>query len=117
MGDPIISVINPSTVMKDSDVETLVPALHRQVQEHFQPWWHVGASLDFVPQGSSPKPGSWWLTILDNFDQAGALGYHDVTNEGLPLAKDFAASDLSTGTPTDSSHSVATERGEVLTSA
>ena len=27
--------------------------------------------------------GSWWVVFLDNSDQAGALAYHDLTNEGL----------------------------------
>jgi hypothetical protein len=37
------------------------------------------------------------MSVLDNSDQAGALGYHDVTNEGLPLGKVFAGSDLASG--------------------
>jgi hypothetical protein len=32
--------------------------------------------------------------ILDNSDQAGALGYHDVTKGGSPLGKVFAKTDL-----------------------
>jgi hypothetical protein len=36
-----------------------------------------------------PAPDSWWLVFLDNSDQAGALAYHDLTNEGLPLSKVF----------------------------
>lgn len=36
--------------------------------------------------------------ILDDSDQANALGYHDLTTEGLPIGKVFAASDLKAGT-------------------
>ena len=36
--------------------------------------------------------------MLDNSDQAGALGYHDMTPDGLPLGKVFAATDLQFGT-------------------
>jgi hypothetical protein len=36
--------------------------------------------------------------ILDDSDQAGALGYHDLTPDGLPIGKIFAASDLKAGT-------------------
>ena len=36
--------------------------------------------------------------VLDNSDQAGALGYHDMTPDGLPLGKVFAATDLQFGT-------------------
>lgn len=32
--------------------------------------------------------------MLDNSDQAGALGHHDVTSGGLPMGKVFAATDL-----------------------
>src|SRR5262249_14726958 len=41
---------------------------------------------------------NWWLVILDNSDQAGALGYHDITNEGLPIGKIFAKTDQQYGT-------------------
>ncbi|HEV8551151.1 MAG TPA: hypothetical protein VGQ57_19015, partial [Polyangiaceae bacterium] len=33
--------------------------------------------------------GAWWLVWLDDADQAGALAYHDVTDEGQPLSKVF----------------------------
>jgi len=36
--------------------------------------------------------------LLDDSDQANALGYHDLTTEGLPIGKVFAASDLKAGT-------------------
>jgi hypothetical protein len=36
-----------------------------------------------------PPSGSWWLVFLDNSDQANALAYHDLTNEGLPISKVF----------------------------
>lgn len=93
-----ISVINGSTVLNDSEVKTTVDALQSQVSNDFAPVWGIDAQLSFVPQGESPLPGTWWLVILDNSDQAGALGYHDLTLEGLPLGKVFAESDLEAGT-------------------
>jgi len=93
-----IAVINASTVLTDSQVQNVVPALQKQVSEHFFPVWGVDANLTFVSQGSTPPAGTWWLTVLDDSDQAGALGYHDITNEGLPLGKVFAGSDLKFGT-------------------
>ena len=59
--------------------------------------WGIDATLNFVQQGASPPAGTWWLTILDNSDQAGSLGYHDLTNEGLPLGRVFAGSDMVNG--------------------
>src|SRR5438067_707794 len=68
-----VSVLNASTVLNDDAVRAAVPALQRQVHEHFAPEWGVDADLTFVPRGAPPAEGSWWLTILDTSDQAGAL--------------------------------------------
>jgi hypothetical protein len=92
-----VSVINSSTVLTDNEVSKVVPVLQKQVTQDFYPAWGVDAHLTFVATGDDPAPGSWWLTILDDSDQANALGYHDITNEGLPLGKVFAASDLKFG--------------------
>jgi len=92
-----IAVINASTVLTDALVKAAVPALQTQVHRDFAPAWGVDADLSFVPKGESPDPGAWWLVILDTSDAAGALGYHDLTNEGLPLGKVFAKSDIDLG--------------------
>ncbi len=92
-----VSVINSSTVLTDAQVKPVVDALQTQVHRDFAPPWGVDADLTFVPTGGQPAAGTWWLSILDDSDQAGALGYHDVTNDGLPLGKAFAGSDLKMG--------------------
>jgi hypothetical protein len=92
-----ISVMNASTVVQDTEVKPTVAALQKQVHNDFASIWGVDADLSFVPTGSDPASGSWWLVILDDSDQAGALGYHDLTEEGLPLGKVFAKSDLDAG--------------------
>lgn len=88
-----IAVINESTVAADADVTSWVPALQTQVTDHFLPAWGTDAQLSFVPQSQPPPPDAWQLVVLDDSDQAGALGYHDLTSAGLPLAKVFAKSD------------------------
>ena len=93
-----ISVINESTVLADADVTPVVAALQKQVTNDFRPVWGTDAELTIVPKGAQPATGSWWLVLLDDSDQAGALGYHDFTTEGLPIGKVFAASDLKAGT-------------------
>jgi hypothetical protein len=92
-----VAILNASTVLKDSDVSKAVPALQTQVRQDFAPAWGIDADLSFVPKGSSPPSDAWWLGILDNSDQAGALGYHDLTDQGLPLGKVFAGTDLQYG--------------------
>ena len=89
-----IAFTNESTVLTDPQVKTAIPALQKQITRDFAPIWGVDADLSFVPK-SSPLPAkSWLIGVFDNSDQAGALGYHDLTEEGLPLAKVFAATDI-----------------------
>jgi hypothetical protein len=92
-----ISVINASSVLSDADIQKVVPALQTQVHRDFAPAWGIDAELNFVPHGKRPAPNTWWLAVLDNSDQAGALGYHDITRQGLPLGKVFAKSDMQFG--------------------
>jgi len=90
MAEIKIACVNESSEVSDEDVAKTVTALQKQVTSHFAPAWGVPADVRFVPRGQQPEQGEWWLVILDDADQAGALGYHDVTNEGLPLGKVFA---------------------------
>ncbi|HEY3861510.1 MAG TPA: metallophosphoesterase [Verrucomicrobiae bacterium] len=92
-----VAVINQSTSIADGEVQAAIPALQTQVSRDFAPVWSVDAQLTFVPNGSQPAADAWWLVILDNSDQAGALGYHDLTPNFLPLGKVFAGSDKQLG--------------------
>ena len=47
------------------------------------------ANFTFVSKDHSPAAGTWWVVFLDDSDQADALAYHDLTNEGLPTSKVF----------------------------
>jgi hypothetical protein len=98
MSSTNISVINGSSALSDDDVKAALNALQAQVSRDFAPVWGTDAQLSFVPHGTSPAPGTWWLVFLDTSDQAGALGYHDLTADGLPLGKVFVQSDLDVGT-------------------
>ena len=87
-----VSVINKSTVLTKEEIEKVVAALQGQVHADLAPIWGVDAELSIVPKGKQPDPHSWWLVILDDTDREGALGYHGLTPEGLPLGKVFARS-------------------------
>jgi hypothetical protein len=97
MAEIKIAVINASTTLSDADVRAVVPALQAQVRRDFAPAWGVDADLAFVPKGGTAAPGAWWLVVLDTSDAPGALGYHDLTPEGLPLGKVFAETDRKLG--------------------
>lgn len=73
-------------------------ALQRQASENFAPAWGIDARLNFVPSSSAKGwQGKWNLIITDTSDEAGALGYHDLTPDGLPVGKVFAKTDLQYG--------------------
>lgn len=93
-----IAVINESNVLKDSDAQAAVAAVQKQVSSDFFPLWGVDASVTFVSRNAPVSPEAWQMVLLDNADQAGVLGYHDLTSNGLPLGKIFAATDLQSGT-------------------
>jgi hypothetical protein len=97
MADIYVSIVNRCTVLNDTEVSRVVLALQKQVDNDFGPAWGVSAKLQFVPNGGKLDPQHWWLVVLDDSDQAGALGYHDLTNAGLPIGKAFARSDQEYG--------------------
>jgi hypothetical protein len=89
-----IAVINQSTVLTDAQVAAAVGPLQTQVSRDFAPVWGVDADLTFYARGTAPPATAWQLGVFDNSDQAGALGYHDLTADGLPLGKVFAGTDI-----------------------
>ena len=85
-----IAVINESTAIADADVQAMIAAFSAQWNKDLNSVWGVGAaSFAFNPSKQAPPAGSWWVVFLDNSDQANALAYHDLTNEGLPISKVF----------------------------
>lgn len=93
-GIPTINIVNESSVLSDADVATAVAALQKQVSIDFKPHWGQSAKLVIA---DSVKSINWGLVLLDDSDQAGALGYHDLTAGGYPLGKVFAKTDLDYG--------------------
>lgn len=94
-----LAVMNRSTVLPDAEVRKGAHSVHKQIRQHYAPIWGVSAHVDFVGLEDLPRPGSWTIAVLDNSDEANALGYHDLTPEGLPLGKAFAGTDLQIGSP------------------
>ena len=107
MANPIVAVVNHSTVVDQSQLTAAVTALQEQVSEHFEPRWNAGASLLVVDATGAGQArglrateladqlpaGAWLLSILDDSDQAGALGYHELDATSTPVGKVFAKSD------------------------
>jgi hypothetical protein len=88
-----IAVINASTPangVSDADIQKMLPAFETQWNRDLKPIWPIEeATFRFAPKGTVPPAGAWWLVFLDTSDQQGALAYHDLTNQGMPLSKVF----------------------------
>lgn len=92
--------INESTVISDEALAPIISTLQHQVWNDFRPTWGVTAMLSQVPKGQAPPPNKFWVGIFDTSDQAGALGYHDLTPQGLAIGKVFAKTDIEYGAQT-----------------
>jgi hypothetical protein len=89
-----IDIVNESSVVTDAQLAKAVAAVQTQVHRDFAPAWGIDADLTTIPKGKKPRPKTWWIGVFDDSDKPGALGYHDLTNKGLPLGYVFAKSDI-----------------------
>ena len=87
---PQLAVINESSVATDASLPSMLPAILYQWNSDLMPVWPIeSATISFFASGQAPPAGTWWVVFLDDSDQASALAYHDLTNEGLPISKVF----------------------------
>jgi len=91
---PNIACINLATVDLGVDFDKLIPALQKFLDDCFMPIWGTPAKL---VKASKPITGAWTIVFLDDADAPGALGYHDLTKNGLPLSKVFVKPTLKIG--------------------
>lgn len=97
MSIPVIAISNASTCLSDAQIEAIFPALQKQVSSDFQPYWDADCTLAFLGSDQPLPPGWWQIAVLDNPDQAGDLGYHELSSQNTPLGKVFAKLDLENG--------------------
>ena len=91
---PVIVITNASTCLTDKQVSAVIPAMQRQVSLDFKAYWDLDCQLSFLAQRETLPEGWWQISVMDNPDQAGALGYHETSSRGTPLGKVFAGLDL-----------------------
>src|SRR5918998_1403074 len=92
--NPLIAISNDSTVLSDMDVVGMISSLQRQVTEHFQPAWGVGAQIVFAER-RVPRH-AYRIVVVDeavSADDAGYMGYH-FHSDGSPVATIFAKDDM-----------------------
>jgi len=101
---PHVLIVNhPGSGADDADLPKIAAALARQVEEHFAPFYGVTCTVGSVASTFTDfdhtklPPGTWIIGLFKDADQPGALGYHDMTVHGEPLAKVFPLLDKQDG--------------------
>jgi hypothetical protein len=94
----VLDCTNRSSVVGNVDFERYLAAQQRQLDEDFCPEWGLNARIACSDLETVPTD-AWDLVVLDDSDQADALGYHDDVKgpKGMPLGKVFARSDQGAG--------------------
>lgn len=92
-----IYIKNLSTVVPDADLAKAVPAFQRQMTGDFAPLYGLDAEIFLIGKNDTPPAHAWMLFVLDDADQAGALGYHDLASDGAPIGKVFAGTTINSG--------------------
>ena len=88
---PTIACFNKASTPLGVDLDALISAMQVYMDKHVTPVWGTPAKLvksnDFVK-------GAWAIVFLDDADTPGALAYHDLTPDGLPVSKVFVRTTL-----------------------
>lgn len=91
---PTIACFNQAKTPLGVDLDDLIAVLQAYVNNFVAPVWGTPATLvrsdDFLK-------GAWAVSLLDDSDQANILGFHNLTDEGLPLSKVFVRTTLANG--------------------
>ena len=88
---PTIVCVNNATVALGVDFDALIAAMQVFVDDHVAPAWGTPAKL---VKGRDLKPGKWGMVFVDHADHAHALARHDLTPDGLPMARVFVKTTL-----------------------
>jgi len=88
---PTIVCVNNATVPLGVDFSDLVAAMQVFVDDHVAPVWGTRAKL---VKAKDLKPGKWAMVFVDHADHARALARHDLTPDGLPMARVFVKTTL-----------------------
>jgi hypothetical protein len=88
---PTIAVFNKAKTPLGVDLDALISAMQTFIDQHVVPVWGTPAKLQ---RSTGFIKNAWAMVFLDNADQAGALAYHDLTPDGLPISKVFVKTTL-----------------------
>ena len=83
---PRIACFNRAKTPMGVDLDALIAAMQKFVDDHLAPVWGTPGTL--IKSRGFLK-GAWAMAFLDSEDDASLEGYHDLTPEGLPMSKVF----------------------------
>jgi hypothetical protein len=86
-----IACINRATVDLGVPFDKLTATLQKCYDQYFLPIWGYPVKLYNT---KTAKPSDWQFVYFDDADTAGALGYHDLTQDGQPISKVFVKTTL-----------------------
>lgn len=93
-----IVVINASRICHDDEIRHYVAAIQAFMPEFTRSWYLPEVDVAFMPHGQALPDGIGWVQVVaDTADQAGALGYHEITRKGVPIGFTFAKTGRAAG--------------------
>lgn len=94
----LIAVVNHSTVVSNDDVKACALAVTEQINQDVIAHWNI-EPVSMEPCAPDAIPPAAWaiMYVLDNSDQADALGYHEVQSD-KPVGFVFAKTCKDAGT-------------------
>jgi hypothetical protein len=93
-----IYVVNESTLVEDAEVRDWCRAVQTQIKRDAAPAWRKKAkTVRFLGPTTLPPKNAWVIAVLDDADQAGALGYHSTDSAGRVYGKVFVKTCLDYG--------------------
>jgi hypothetical protein len=93
----LIAVVNQSTLVSDTDAYNMSLAVNYQVRHHVAPPWGLLPPMLMFVKSAPTVPGSAVIGILDDSDQADALGWHTESAGGVVYGRVFARPVLDNG--------------------
>jgi hypothetical protein len=94
---PSIACVNGAKTPLGVNWSQLIAALDEYANAIFAPVWGTPAKIIDGGTGTHIPTGCWGMLFLDDADEPGALGYHALTSEGLPLSKVFVKTTVDDG--------------------
>ena len=95
---PSIVIVDVDAGIPHADIVKAAGALTRQCLEQFALAWGVMASVRAASPGDPPRPTEWRMELRKVPTVDGALGYHDETDDGIPILYVFPELCASDGT-------------------